>query len=490
MTKERPVLYNTGTGRSIDGTVSGSSLPPRMPHPLFPITRFLSVPVRPAGAAVLALACLSGAVLPAAAETAETPVGTPPVPTTLPAVLAMAAPLAASPALTLGVEGETFVLDQKTAEGWLTVTTDLVRDTRAGAGLQPAGFCPDGPLAWCRLLLTENQAAGLRPDTRLTIRRETVQAALEQWDREKVRREPVQPVFEMKDGRVTAFALGDPGRALDIEASLVRIEEALVRSHVTPGSMSLPLPVVPLKQTDSESEAERLGIHELISEGRTNWTGSPKNRIHNFTHGAAQFHGLLIKPGEEFSFVEHLGPVDGEHGYLPELVIKHNKTTPEFGGGICQVSSTAFRAALNAGLKITERKNHAYPVQYYKPIGLDATIYIPKPDLRFVNNTPGHILIQTAVEGKELIFRFYGTRDDRQVHIDGPHVLERGGDGSMKTIFTQIVKDKGGTVLIEDSFRSNYASPSKYPHPGEEVFTEKPAGWSEKQWREYKASRG
>jgi vancomycin resistance protein YoaR len=183
--------------------------------------------------------------------------------------------------------------------------------------------------------------------------------------------------------------------------------------------------------------------------------------------------------------------VDGEHGYLPELVIKQNRTEPEFGGGICQVSSTVFRAAIYSGLKITARRNHAYPVKYYAPYGMDATIYIPKPDLKFVNNTPGHILMQASIEGTELIFRFYGTSDRRKVEVDGPHILESNPDGSMKTVFTQKVTDTEGETIIDDAFRSNYASPSKYPHPGQEpVLTEKPKDWSERQWKEYRKAHG
>jgi vancomycin resistance protein YoaR len=185
--------------------------------------------------------------------------------------------------------------------------------------------------------------------------------------------------------------------------------------------------------------------------------------------------------------VDYLGEVDGEHGYLPELVIKNNRTEPEFGGGICQVSTTVFRAAIYSGMKITQRRNHAYPVKYYAPYGMDATVYIPKPDLAFVNNTPGAILVQSTIEGTELTFRFYGTKDGRSVAINGPHILQSNPDGSMKTVFSQLVTDASGDSLINDSFWSNYKSPSLFPHPGEEtIYKEKPAGWSKKQWDEYK----
>ena len=187
-----------------------------------------------------------------------------------------------------------------------------------------------------------------------------------------------------------------------------------------------------------------------------------------------------------------LGEVDGEHGYLPELVIKHDKTEPEFGGGICQVSTTAFRAAIYSGLEITARRNHAYPVGYYNPQGMDSTVYIPKPDLRFKNDTPNYILIQTKIVGTELTFQFYGTSDGRKTTVIGPTILEKNPDGSMKTTFTQQINDKDGNLIREDVFKSNYESPSKFPHPGETsgLLTKKPKNWSDREWKVYKKEHG
>jgi len=280
------------------------------------------------------------------------------------------------------------------------------------------------------------------------------------------------------------------GRGLNENESVAIILRTMLSENGSSLSVLITLTTEITNPKIVSADRERLGLKELIGQGTTNFQGSPKNRIFNIVRALKQFENILIAPGEEFSFVDYLGEVDGEHGYLPELVIKYNKTEPEFGGGICQVSSTVFRAAIYSGLKITERRNHAYPVSYYKPYGMDATIYIPKPDLKFTNNTPGHILVQSTIEGNNLTFRFFGTKDGRAVSVDGPHILERGGDGSMKTVFTQEVNSRDGQNFIRDSFWSNYKSPSLFPHPGEEaVYTTKPAGWSEKQWKEYKATR-
>jgi vancomycin resistance protein YoaR len=126
--------------------------------------------------------------------------------------------------------------------------------------------------------------------------------------------------------------------------------------------------------------------------------------------------GSLIAPGEEFSLLKTLGVIDGENGWFPELVIKGNETKPEFGGGLCQIGTTTFRAALNSGLDITMRQNHSYRVRYYEPAGTDATIYDPLPDFRFINDTGHYILINTDIKGDNLIFEVWGTKDGRSVN--------------------------------------------------------------------------
>jgi vancomycin resistance protein YoaR len=299
--------------------------------------------------------------------------------------------------------------------------------------------------------------------------------------------DPKDAIFNgTEDGTIILSQRESYGYALKQDEALAVITEALQTSNHSPIILSLPGALTEPKITSAD--IDKLGVKELIGTGKTNFAGSPKNRIYNIRRALEQYQSIIVAPGEEFSFVKYLGVVDGEHGYLEELVIRNNKTEPEFGGGICQVSSTVFRAAVYSGMKITERRNHSYPVQYYKPYGLDATIYIPRPDFKFINNTGHHIMMQSEIIGTELIFRFFGTDDGRTTTLDGPHILERGGDGSMKTIFTQIVKDKDGNEMIKDSFPSNYKSPSLFPHPGEEQskLTSKPDDWSSRQWREYK----
>lgn len=379
-------------------------------------------------------------------------------------------------------ENESEEIPQEILNSWFTPTNTLQFKKNTQTEAVSPRLCPWRDF-FCTLSLTENIRYSLHSTTSYTLEETFARNFLESI-RIRSRKTPIDALFTANtDGVISAFAPSRDGAEIDIESGLKTLKSSLASSKNK--NLSIPLSFVILRPTITSTDADRLGITQFLGEGRTNFAGSPKNRIFNINRAIEQFQGVLIPPGEEFSFVTRLGEVDGEHGYLPELVIKRGKTTPEFGGGICQVSTTLFRAAINTGQKITERRNHAYPVSYYKPYGMDATIYIPKPDFKFVNNTPAHILIQVAIEEKELVFRFYGTPDNRTVEIDGPHITARTPDGGMKTIFTQTVRDKTGAVMIQDDFRSSYESPDKYPHPGEEKLTEKPKNWSEKQWNDY-----
>ncbi len=164
------------------------------------------------------------------------------------------------------------------------------------------------------------------------------------------------------------------------------------------------------------------GIKEVLSIGQSNFAGSAETRIQNIRAAAKKFNGYIIRKGQSFSFNRVLGSVSKDDGFVEELVIKGNELKKELGGGVCQVSTTMFRAAYQAGLKITARKNHSFAVPYYKPAGIDAAIYLNAHDLRFVNNTNGDILIHAFIERNNLFIAFYGTREDRKVVLEGPFI--------------------------------------------------------------------
>jgi vancomycin resistance protein YoaR len=233
----------------------------------------------------------------------------------------------------------------------------------------------------------------------------------------KIDKEPEQLKFEMNNGRVQKFQAGNDGFKLDIEKSSTDIMR-MIDSR----SSSTELTVIRTKNELANNNVDLSGIKEIIGTGQSNFKGSPKNRVHNIKVGANTLNGIIIKPGEKFSLVKTLGDITDKTGYLPELVIKGNKTEPEFGGGLCQIGTTAFRTALASGLPIIERRNHSYRVSYYEPAGTDATIYDPAPDLKFLNDTGNYILIQTRFEGTKIFFDFWGTKDGRTASSTYPTI--------------------------------------------------------------------
>lgn len=389
----------------------------------------------------------------------------------------------------LKINGAEFALSQAETEKWMKKKGALVYDPEYSSEMENGNFCQYKKSFDCALTFNSQKETCVKKVYRITVDEKMVKQYVEDLSRQ-ADRDPENAKLKMENGKAAAFSLGAKGVALDQKKSSEILISFLKNDERFDGR-ALELPYKESSPEISIDSIENMGITTLIGEGRSNFRGSPKNRIFNIKVATERFNGTLIKPGEDFSFVKVLGEVDGEHGYRPELVIKKDKTEPEFGGGICQVSTTAFRAAINSGLKITSRRNHAYPVSYYNPQGMDATVYVPRPDLRFVNDTPGYILIQTKIEGTELVFQFYGTSDGRKVNIIGPRITERKPDGGMKTSFTQQIVDAAGNMIREDIFKSDYDSPNKYPHPGQTTaLTTKPKGWSDNEWEKYRKANG
>jgi len=197
-----------------------------------------------------------------------------------------------------------------------------------------------------------------------------------------------------------------------------------------------------------------------LATGESDFTGSSRNRRTNIEVGSSRHNGVIIKPGEEFAFNKYLGEIDAAHGYLPEIVIKRDGLKSEFGGGLCQVATTSFRGAVNAGFKVVERRNHSFAVQYYAPQGTDATIYPGVVDLRFINDTQTNMMVWTRVEGNKLYYDYYGTKDGRQVEVLKPVQYDRRASGAMKATWTVKVTKNG--VTEEQVFNSNYVSPALF----------------------------
>jgi vancomycin resistance protein YoaR len=272
-----------------------------------------------------------------------------------------------------------------------------------------------------------------------------------------INREPANAVLgQGENNTIIETKPGANGIEINTDETYNALQKNILTNPETEVAVSETLPAI------SKESLEHIGITQFLAKGESNFSGSPKNRISNIKVGAAKFNNVFIEKDAEFSFVKTLGAVDETTGYKPELVIKKNKTVAEFGGGLCQISTTMFRAAVYSGLSITERFPHAYPVTYYNPQGFDATIYPPHPDLRFINDTPGKILVQTAIEKTKLTFSFFGESDGREVKLIGPTITEKKPDGSMKTVLTQQVY-KDGKLLKKKVFWSSYQSHALFP---------------------------
>ncbi|MCF7845955.1 MAG: VanW family protein [Candidatus Peribacteraceae bacterium] len=258
------------------------------------------------------------------------------------------------------------------------------------------------------------------------------------------------------DGAIEFDGIAQSGRAVDSTALFEKMSRAIESGAE---ELEIPFRVLPAP-VKVATDLANAGIQELVGEAVTNYSGSPLNRQHNIRVAAARLNGKILEPEAEFSFIDALGPVTLSNGYRQELIIKEGDIIPEVGGGVCQVSTTFFRTALNTGLPITDQRPHSMKVTYYDPPGLDATIYPGSADLKFINDTGSPILIQTAVEGTSLRVNFFGTSDGRNVKLAGPFYP----DGSpvtnlklagLKMFWTRKV-DKDGETKISETYNAAY----------------------------------
>ncbi len=279
---------------------------------------------------------------------------------------------------------------------------------------------------------------------------------------------------------------GVSGKELDMDKSLENIAEA-IRAGLNQAEVALN--IIPPKVRDDVT-AEELGIRELVHTENTYFFYSDDARIQNIQVGASKLNGVLIAPGETFSMADAVGEVSKETGYAESSVIFGDQTVQDVGGGLCQVSTTLFRAAFNYGLEINERHAHGYRVYYYERLanrqldpglaGLDASVYLPVLDLKFTNDTPYWILMEAQPDTNlfQLQWRFYSTDVNRYVEYTSsgltnvvpegepvynenpnfpPGYVEQvdwGIDGADVTIYRTVYEN--GLVHIQDRFDTHY----------------------------------
>lgn len=212
------------------------------------------------------------------------------------------------------------------------------------------------------------------------------------------------------------------GRSLDVYSSIQEIKQ-----KVHEGQRTIPLKVVTIQpEIGDEVTGEQLGISELLVAETSYFRGSSQERLQNIQTAAANFHGLLVPPGATFSMASNMADVTLDNGYAEALIIFGGRTINGVGGGVCQVSTTLFRTVFFAGFPIVERHPHAYRVGYYEQnynghdenlAGLDATVFVPMVDFKFVNDSPYWLLMETYFNptSRSLTWKFYSTSDGRNV---------------------------------------------------------------------------
>lgn len=300
-----------------------------------------------------------------------------------------------------------------------------------------------------------------------------------------VAREPKNARFYFDDytGELVLIEPHTNGRYLDVDATLQRLlEQVKTPNRSVPLVMREVVPVV-----NANATAADLGIVDLVTYATTWFYGSPPERMKNIARAAAQFYGIVLAPGELFSFNKYLGEVSEDMGYERGLIIANGRTIEGVGGGVCQVSTTLFQAAFWGGYDIGARIQHGYRVHYYENDlegrggpGMDATIYSPIVDFTFTNNTEHYLLIENYFnQGQQsLTFKFYSTDIGRTVERDvvvqnetppKPDVYELNASlgageykqvdwavGGADVIVHRVVYNRWGEVRDEDYFISHY----------------------------------
>jgi vancomycin resistance protein YoaR len=295
--------------------------------------------------------------------------------------------------------------------------------------------------------------------------------------RKTVEHAPVDATFAVRAGGEIDIVPDKPGLGIDVPATA----QALLAAATSPTARTAELVVRTTVAKRTAAEAQKMGITGVVGSYHTTYGGIP-SRLHNVALVAQLIDGALIAPGATFSFNGTTGERTAEKGFQEAPVIINGELQTGLGGGICQVSTTVFNAAYDAGLDINERTNHALYISHY-PLGRDATVNYPDLDLKFTNDTDKWLLLRTFVGSGSLTVNLYGTPQNRRVEtaqqplrvvgaprvkrvpdptmLKGKNVVLEYGEPARATSVTRTVYDANDKVLHEDTWYSQYRSEPK-----------------------------
>jgi vancomycin resistance protein YoaR len=245
----------------------------------------------------------------------------------------------------------------------------------------------------------------------------------------RIDRPSQEPRVRLVDGVPTLLAAGVPGVVVDQAATVAAIRDAF---YATNRVVEVPTQAVAPQLSDSDISALR--FDDILSTGRSRFQGSAPYRITNIQAGVARINGVLIPPQTEFSFNTTIGTIDEANGFVQGYAVVDNRTQLEWGGGICQVSTSLFRAAFYAGLTITEWHPHPFYISWYDADafptgdgpGLDAAIFTGEDDFKFVNDTEHWMMIDATMDEAQRILdiQLRGVATNREVRVTGPIVVD------------------------------------------------------------------
>jgi vancomycin resistance protein YoaR len=299
--------------------------------------------------------------------------------------------------------------------------------------------------------------------------------------RQNIEHAPVDAGFAVNPGGVEIIP-DKPGLGIDVPATA----KALLAAATSATARTAGLAVRTTTAERTTSDASAMGITGVVGSYYTSYGGIP-SRLHNVALVAQLIDGALIAPGKTFSFNGTTGERTAEKGFQEAPVIINGELQTGLGGGICQVSTTVFNAAYEAGLEIDERTNHALYISHY-PLGRDATVNYPDQDLKFTNDTDHWLLLRTFVGSGSLTVNLYGTPQNRRVEtverplrvvgapkvkrvpdptmLKGKSEVDEYGEPARATSVSRTVYDAGGATLHEDTWYSSYRSEPKVVRVG------------------------